>query len=135
MSVDTSVLEQAVRDYAVTKLAELADAFVFVAQGNAPRRTGALAESISHDEPTVAGDTVSCTATCTADYAEYQEEGTGVFGPDGVPITPRRKGGVLAFDMPSAGGMVFARSVLGTEPTHFWQRSLDMWGTIVAGVA
>jgi hypothetical protein len=39
---------------------------------------------------------------------------------------------VLVFDWPAAGGIVFARQVRGTEPTHFWERTLDAWPAIIA---
>lgn len=129
--VDTSRLEEAVRMHGVERMNALADNFVERAQQNASRRTGALADSISHDEPRDEGDHITCTATCTAEYALYQEEGTGIFGPDGVPITPTHAK-VLVFDWPAAGGIVFARSVIGSEPTRFWSRTIEDWPTIVA---
>lgn len=130
MSVDVSSLAQLVREHAIDRMNDLADSFVFRAQENASKRTGAMADSISHDEPYIAGDVVRCTATCTAEYARYQEEGTGIYGPDGVPITPVRAR-ALRFDWPAAGGIVFAAWVSGSEPTHFWQRTIEDWPSIV----
>ena len=66
-----------------------------------------------------------------APYASFQNYGTGIYGPEGTPIVPRRPGGVLVFDWPAAGGIVFARSVRGTEPTHYWERTLDEWPEIL----
>ncbi len=131
ITIDTSRVELLVREHAMLRMQGLADTFVERAQQNASRRTGEMADSISHDLPEDRGERITCTATCTAEYAQYQEEGTGIYGPEGVPITPRSSP-VLVFDWPAAGGIVFARSVQGSEPTHFWSRTIEDWPLIVS---
>ena len=131
VTVDASAVSDAVRRWALEAWQTVADVFVTTAQGNASRRTGALAESISHDEPRDYGTGVTCTATCGAEYGQYQDEGTGIYGPDGAPIYPTHSK-VLVFDWPAAGGIVFARWVRGSEPTRFWQRTIEAWPEILA---
>lgn len=131
MIVETAHLENLVRSHAMERMVTLADVFVERAQQNASVRTGELRDSISHDDPVDNGDRISCTAQAAAEHALYQEEGTGIFGPDGVPITPKN-GPFLVFDWPAAGGVVFARKVIGSEPTRFWTRTIEEWPLIVA---
>ncbi len=101
---------------------------------NASRRTGEMADSVEVTDPEYDGEQITMTASVGADYGIYQEEGTGIFGPLGTPITPKRPGGVLVFDWPAAGGVVFARKVRGSEPTRFWSKALAEWPQIVARV-
>lgn len=134
MTTSIDGLLQQVRVYAEAKARELADAFVEQARVFAPYRTGDLSKSIEAGEPIPTGNGWQVVITVGEEHGRYQEEGTGIYGPQGVPITPR-PGGVLVFDWPAAGGMVFARSVRGTEPTHWWTRSLQAWPQVVAGVS
>lgn len=126
--------------YAVRKLERCGELFVEQVEIHAPKRTRALVESIESSQVTVYTDRVAMTVrvTATSDegapYPTFQNEGTGIFGPDGVPIRPKRDGGVLVFDWPAAGGIVFARSVRGTEPTRFWDKSIDKWPDILRRV-
>lgn len=87
----------------------------------APKRTGRLAASISVKlVPRLTGLAVE--VGTGLDYALYQHEGTGVYGPRHSPIRPRR-GKVLVFAGRS-GGTVYARSVRGARPTKFLERAL-----------
>ncbi|MFC8124439.1 HK97 gp10 family phage protein [Streptomyces sp. NPDC057302] len=54
----------------------------------------------------------------TLDYAIYQEEGTGIYGPKGTPIRPKR-GKYLRFKPKGARGFVFAKSVRGSRAHHY----------------
>ena len=130
MAVDTASLLEAVRQLGRERTQALADRFVEVAQGIAPRRTGAGADSITVESIDETGSGYVARIVVGETYMLFQNEGTGIYGPDGEPITARR-GGVLAFDWPAAGGMVFAHSVRGTEPTHWWDRTIAAWGMIV----
>jgi len=60
--------------------------------------------------------------TNSAEYAVYQNEGTGVFGPRGRMITPVNAR-VLHWE--KGGTHFFARSVKGVEGKHFVEKSLD----------
>jgi hypothetical protein len=138
-TINADGLLRLVEEHAVKQLQRCADLFVDEVETNAPKRTRKLVESIEQSQPTVFADEVRMTVrvTATSDdgapYPAFQNEGTGIFGPDGVPIRPTR-GNVLVFDWPAAGGIVFARSVRGTEPTRFWDKAVDKWPDIVARV-
>lgn len=56
-------------------------------------------------------------------YAIYVHEGTGIYGPKGTPITPKR-GRFLVFTPKGAKGPVFARSVRGMKGTPFLRDAL-----------
>lgn len=64
-------------------------------------------------------------------YADYLDKGTGIYGPKGKPITPKKTGGVLRFTVPDAkvkgaeNGVVFAKSVKGIKPRHFVRNSIN----------
>lgn len=106
--------------------------FVDAARGRASRRTGRLAESIRAHPPVVQPTRVTVQVTCDVEYGVYQDQGTGIYGPLGRPIRPKKPGGVLVFDWPAAGGVVFAREVRGSEPTRFWERTVRDWPLIVS---
>ncbi|MGW0681819.1 HK97 gp10 family phage protein [Streptomyces sp. NPDC002754] len=56
-------------------------------------------------------------------YAIYQELGTGIYGPRGTPIRPKR-GRYLVFTPKGASRPVFARQVRGTPPKRYLTRAL-----------
>ena len=56
-------------------------------------------------------------------YAKWVSEGTGVYGPHGHPIVPRRAK-FLRFEL--NGRVVYATSVRGVPPFPFMQRALHM---------
>lgn len=71
------------------------------------------------------------------DYGLYRHEGTGIYGPRGAPIKPKR-GQVLAWPVKNNSGrgnrrysggktanMAFARSVKGAKGNPFLRDSLD----------
>lgn len=130
VSVNTAGVERLVRTYARDKAEALADRFVEVARGFAPRRTGTGADSIEAAAVAERGGGFTVEVTVGETYMKYQNEGTGIYGPDGSPIEAG-PGGVLVFDWPAAGGLVFARHVRGTEATHWWDRAVLAWPQIV----
>lgn len=131
MSVDTSRIEALVLASAEERAVELAEEFIETVRSTMPRRTGDLADSVEIDRVDVTRERVTVRIIVSAPYARYVNDGTGIYGPEGEPIRPLRPNGVLAFDWPAAGGLVFARHVRGSEPTHFWERALDRWPGIV----
>lgn len=133
MTVDVSGLQASVRDYGQARVVELADEFVNAAKSFAPRRTGAGADSIEVTSIDATGDEYVAHVEVGEEYMAFQNTGTGIYGPRGVPITPQN-GTFLVFPALIGGGMVFARQVRGTEPTHFWERAIDNWPRIVAGL-
>ena len=65
------------------------------------------------------------------EYALYVHEGTGIYGPKGQPIKPKR-GRYLVFEARNArttprgrGNLVFARQVRGQRPNRFLLRALQ----------
>lgn len=132
MSVDLSAIKAHILDIAEDRVASLAESFRDTLRGFEPRRTGELAESTEVDQVRRTGTGASATVVVGADYARFVNDGTGIYGPEGRPITPTRADGVLVFDWPAAGGLVFARRVSGSEPTHFWERAVAAWPSIVA---
>ena len=45
------------------------------------------------------------------EYASYHQTGTGIYGPRGAPIKPKKPGGALK--IPTIGGAIFRKSVKG----------------------
>lgn len=133
--VDTSGLEGALRDLSLDLIDRLGDRFIEKAQEGVSRRSGRLHDSIQVVyRPALRSDGASVVVGAETDYARFQDEGTGIYGPEGRPITPTR-GKVLVFDWPAAGGIVFARSVRGSEPTRFWTKAVEAWPSIVRDAA
>jgi hypothetical protein len=127
--MDTAALADRVRQAALDRGQRLGEAFVNAAQNNAPRRTGAGADSIVIDGVSESAHGVVVRIVVGEIYMRYQNEGTGIYGPEGTPIVPH--GHVLVFDWFAAGGVVFATHVRGTEPTHWWDRTIAQWPDIV----
>lgn len=139
MAVDTTRLEEALRAMAFDLDDRLGAAFVDGAQGRCSRRSGTLADSIHVTDVSDSGNSVTAHVIVDAQsengeyYGQYQDEGTGIYGPDGAPIVPT-SARVLRFDWPAAGGIVFAHSVQGSPGTHFWSDTVADWTTIVQSV-
>jgi len=129
----TDGLVRALQDLAVRLADQCADGLVTTAQNNASRRTGNLADSITNEGAVLAGDNVRAHVVVEAEYGRYQDEGTGIYGPEGQVITPKH-GNVLVFDWPAAGGIVFATYVRGSEPTRFWTKAIEAWPQIVSRI-
>lgn len=134
MAVDASRLEQGLRQQAMIWLDRADQQFVDRARVRCSRRTGALADSIEATPATDEGTRITAEIHVGEDYGRWQDEGTGIYGPDGGRIYPLKPGGVLAFDWPAAGGMVFFRSVAGSPGTRFWSDTVDDWPSIVASL-
>lgn len=113
-------LADRIRAHAVDLVRRAADLAVTDTQDHASRRTGATVAGISHTEPTIGDAYISCQIISAEPSSLYQDEGTGIFGPSGQRIYPLKPGGVLVFDWPAAGGVVFARSVAGSPGKHFF---------------
>lgn len=131
MPVDTSALEAGLRRKAVEWAGQIGDGFVDYAKAGVSRRTGATADSIEHDAPVENGDSVTVRCVCNEPSGQYQDEGTGIYGPTGQRIEGNP---LLAFDWPAAGGLVIVHSVAGSPGTHFWSNTIDAFPQIVAGV-
>lgn len=129
MAVNTDGLRRLVQSRGRDIADAIGASFVAKAQGLAPRRTGAGADSIVVDGVDEYGEGFRIRIVVGEVYMRYQNEGTGIYGPEGTPIVPR-SAKVLVFDSPVLG-LTFAPSVRGTEPTHWWDRTVDAWPEIV----
>lgn len=90
-------------------------------RGSALQRTGALLRSLSIDQAEMLPDGIRVGTNLRTPDGKYgigrlMQEGTGIYGPSGQPITPN-KGRFLAFEV--NGQMVYARSVKGSPPRPF----------------
>lgn len=128
MATDTTGLMNGLRDFARQRASDIADEFINQARSFAPRRTGAGADSITVDSIDESGSTFRMHITVGEIYMRYQNDGTGLYGPNHIWIMPYNAR-ALVFE--GIGGLVFATRVRGTEPTHWWERTLDQWPNIV----
>ena len=117
-------LEAAIREHVRDRLPAVSEFMVEDTRAACSRRTGALADSIMCDPWTESGDAFTTTISAgrsleNPDVARYQEEGTGIFSPEGGRIFPTTAR-VLVFDWPARGGLTFARSVAGAPGTHYF---------------
>lgn len=112
------LVEQAARD--------TLQAATFIAEGTAKEKApiddGFLRGSIHSKVGRVGSEMIGVVGT-NLEYAPYQEHGTGIYGPKGAPITPKR-GKFLRFKTKS-GQVVFARSVKGTRAKKFMAAGME----------
>jgi hypothetical protein len=92
-----------------------------VLKADAPRDSGDLAASISVDGPNQNGERFHLTARAESEYAEYVDQGTGVFGPTGRPIKGKP---LLVFYWPRVGKTMFLREVQGQPAQEFWEKPM-----------
>ncbi len=57
-------------------------------------------------------------------YALFVHEGTGIYGPKGVPITPKRAK-FLRWRKKQGGGYVYAKIVKGMRPNPFLKNAIS----------
>lgn len=94
------------------------------AKNYAPINYGALRGSIHTEGPYVTSLNVEAKVGTNLEYAQYQEYGTGVHGPNHAPIRPKRAR-VLAWGKGSGKPLYFARRVQGTKPKYFMKKSRE----------
>lgn len=87
-----------------------------------PVNTGRLRSSITTELVQYSGNIAVLVGT-KVNYAMYQHEGTGIYGPHGTPIVPVRAR-ALRFRPKGSTQFVYARMVRGTPPTFFLRRAL-----------
>lgn len=88
----------------------------------APSRTGKLRASITTKLVKFNGN-LAVLVGSNLNYAMYQHEGTGIYGPHGTPIVPVHAK-FLRFQPTGSKGFVYAKEVRGTPPTFFLKRAL-----------
>jgi phage gpG-like protein len=84
--------------------------------------TGRLVNSITVQMITRAGAPVAQIGT-NVEYARFIHDGTGIYGPRGAPIRPKR-GDFLVFTPKGSTQVVFARQVRGIRPTPYLKNAL-----------
>lgn len=117
------------------------------ADSSSYRRTGTLGRSIAVGPVTQDAGSMYVEVGTNVHYAKYVEYGTGIYGPNGVPIRPKTAK-VLAWRSTGAGMklvamgvsmrrgklarnqqrdqyMIFAREVKGMRPWHFMQNAFE----------
>jgi len=123
------------------------------AERRAPHRTGRLSgknggESSIHYDVSKGGNIITGTLSATSlnpttgeNYAQWLSEGTGIYGPHGKRITPKKPGGLLVWlidgspnpttpaawkDEREAGNVAYAKSTKGMEPNPFMEEGLEV---------
>ena len=91
--------------------------------GSTYDRTGTLGRSITVGEVHDDGTTGYVEVGTNLHYGPYVEYGTGVYGPKGVPITPK-VAKFLAWKT-NKGKWVRAKSVRGMQPWHYMQKAFE----------
>jgi hypothetical protein len=113
-----------------TYVRRVAEATRSLAVGMAPVDNGPLRASL-RVRMEYTGSQVKAWVYSNLEYALYVHEGTGIYGPKGTPIRPKR-GRYLVFEArnarttaPGRGNLVFARQVRGARPNRFLLRALQ----------
>lgn len=96
---------------------DVAERTARAARSRAPVDSGRLRNSIRVRSHATASQFKAWVYT-NVEYSVYVHEGTGIYGPRGRPIRPRR-GRFLAWEDPNGGGMIFAREVRGQRPQPY----------------
>ena len=86
--------------------------------------TGRLRNSIVSEVVEPSGQVLRGRVVADVDYADYVHQGTGVYGPRGRPIVPRRAR-VLRWRPRGSSAFVFRPEVRGVEPTPFLKRARE----------
>lgn len=137
VSVRADRLQAALEQKAVELAERLGDAFVAEARRRVSRRTNRTWARIQRHPAVVQPGQVTVVVESPEPSSRYQDEGTGIYGPEGERIYPNprfRADGtprVLRFYWPAAGGIVFATSVAGAPGSHFWSETIDAWPQLV----
>lgn len=93
------------------------------AEGLAPTDTGKLKRSIDVSRVTFRGDKVSVKVSTNTGYGLYPEQGTGIYGPRGQVIRPK-KAQFLVFKPKGLGHVIRVRSVRGQRGQHYMRDAL-----------
>lgn len=83
----------------------------------APHRTGTLQRGVLAETRGQSG-----VVSVTEKYGEYIEEGTGIYGPTGAPITPKTG---KALKLMIGGVAIFRRSVKGMKARPFFRPGFE----------
>lgn len=84
-------------------------------------RTGRLADSVK-SKIVIANGAAGVEVGTSLFYAKFVHDGTGIYGPAGRPIRPRKRGGALKFSTRST--TVYSAYSVGQKGTHFLRNAL-----------
>lgn len=139
MAVDLSAVERAISAKAVDIAERLAEEWVDTARAFfAPHdRSGDGSASIQvvdvREGPRNVSARVAAGVGLDPNYMAFQEEGTGIYGPQGTPIVPVNAR-VLRWEDDEAGVTVYAMSSSGSRPVRYWADTIADWPNICARV-
>lgn len=131
VTVDASGLEEKVRGFYGDIADRAVDDMFAEMRAEAPRDTGQMTENLE-SVPDDDGDQIVRRLHAPEQYSSFQEEGTGVYGPEGTPIVPTTAK-VLVFFWKKTGKVEFRTSVLGSPATHWWSKVIDRWAEFLRG--
>lgn len=89
----------------------------------APKDTGRMSRTITRKPLKITALHVRATVSTTTGYGLFVEAGTGIYGPTGRPITPRR-GRFLVFKPRGSNHVIKVTSVRGQPGQHFMRNAL-----------
>ena len=92
-------------------------------KNNAPRDTGELRRQTGVELASASGNRITAVAVIDVDYGEFVVQGTRPH------VIRAKRGGVLAFNWPKAGGVVFFAKVNhpGTTANPFFSQVISRW--------
>jgi len=92
-------------------------------KNNAPRDTGELARKTGVELASASGNRITAVAVIDVEYGEFVVQGTRPH------VIRAKRGGVLAFNWPKAGGVVFFAKVNhpGTTANPFFSQVIGRW--------
>lgn len=102
---------------------DLAERVEKTAKQLAPRETGELRRSINRMPISIRGLHVRVKVATNCGYGLFPEEGTGIYGPTGSVITPKRAR-LLVFKPRGLSHVISVKSVRGQPGQHFMRQAL-----------
>ena len=129
MPVNLTVNEQAIQQLVSQhgeigdRVSEITRRVANAARTLAPADKGTLRSSIN-EELVARGNTLVGRVYSDAPQATYLSQGTGIYGPGGQPIRPKRAS-MLVFKPKGSSEFVFTNEVKGARPNKFMLRALE----------
>ena len=129
MPVSLTVNEQAIQQLVSQhgeigdRVSEITRRVANAARTLAPADKGTLRSSIN-EELVARGNTLVGRVYSDAPQATYLSQGTGIYGPSGQPIRPKRAS-MLVFKPKGSSEFVFTNEVKGARPNKFMLRALE----------
>lgn len=132
VDVDTTGLETFVRNFYNGVGNDATEAMLdeWRSDPDVPKDTGEMVDTMTVEQTEDSGPVLEWTIRAPAEHASWQEEGTGIYGPEAAPIFPTSSK-VLVFYWKKTGRVMFLPSVLGTPATHWFSRIRDRWPEFV----